>query len=137
MLPPLGGIKLVLMLRRLRTAAHQLRLDDELAAGALPALSDELTLRAEQLLRRRADVATGLRRAAEGRSRSFPVCSAAWLDAKPALLALADALADFDDPAPRGVALAWRLLADPSGPLYREDEPGALRAAAEAARHAL
>ena len=125
------------MLRRLRLAVRQKRLDDELAAGASPAFSDELALRAQQLLHRRADIAHGLRSAAAGSNRAFPVCSAAWLDAKPALLALADALDDFTDPAPRGLALASQLLADPSGPLYDPGEPGQLRAAVEAARHAL
>ena len=127
----------VRILRRLRIAAHAQRLDDELAAGASPAFSDELTERAEQLLARRADVAQGLRRAAAGGSRSFPVISAAWLDAKPALLALADDLVDFTDPAPRGVAMATQLLADPGGPLYQPGEQGGLLAAAEAARNAL
>jgi|SRR4051812_12757933 hypothetical protein len=125
------------MLRGLRIAAHAQRLDRELAAGALPASSDELAARAQQLLARRANVARGLRRAAAGGGRDFPVCSAAWLDAKPTLLALADELVDFTDPAPQGVAMATQLLADPGGPLYLPGEPGDLRAAAEAARHAL
>jgi hypothetical protein len=125
------------MLRRLRIAAHAQRLDNELAAGASPAFSDELAVRAEQLLAGRADVARGLRRAAAGGGRGFPVCSAAWLDAKPALLALADDLTDFTDPAPRGVALARQLLVDPDGPVYRPGEPSELRATAEAARGAL
>ena len=125
------------MLRHLRLALHQQRLDDELAAGASPAFDDALALRAQQLLRRRGDIAHGLRKAAEGSNRAFPVCSAAWLDAKPALLALADALDDFTDPDPRGLVLASKLLADPSGPLYDPGAPGELRAAAEAARHAL
>ena len=125
------------MFRRLRIAAHAQRLDEELAAGVSPAFSDELAVRAQQLLARRADVARGLRRAAAGGGRDFPVSSAAWLDAKPALLALADDLVDFADPASRGVAMATQLLADPQGPLYRPGEPGELRAAADAARHAL
>src|SRR4051794_4532588 len=125
------------MLRRLRIAAHAQRLDRELAAGESPAFSDELAARAEHLLARRADVARGLRRAAAGGSQSFPVCSAAWLDAKPALLALADDLVDFTDPAPQGVAMATQLLADPGGPLYRQSKPSELLAAAEAARTAL
>src|SRR3954451_19490962 len=125
------------MLRRLRIAAHAQRLDDELAAGASPTFSDELAVRAQQLLARRADVARGLRRAADGGGRSFPVSSAAWLDAKPALLALADDLIDFTDPPPRGGALAQQLLVDPAGPLYRPRQRGELRAAAEAARRAL
>src|SRR4051812_4818902 len=124
------------MLRGLRIAAHAQRLDRELAAGALPASSDELAARAQQLLAHRADVARGLRRAAAGGGRDFPVCSAAWLLSKPALLALADDLVDFTDPAPRGVAMATQLIADPQGPLYRPGEPDALRAA-EAARRAL
>ena len=126
-----------MILRRLRLAMHQKRLDDDLAAGASPAFDEALELRAQQLQRGRADIAHGLRKAAAGSNRAFPVCSAAWLDAKPELIALADALEDFTDPAPRGLALASRLLADPSGPLYDPGEPGELRAAAEAARHAL
>jgi hypothetical protein len=125
------------ILRRLRIAAHAQRLDHELAAGASPAFSDELAVRAEHLLARRADAARGLRRAAAGGGRSFPVCSAAWLDAKPALLALADDLVDFADPAPQGVAMATQLLSDPGGLLYRPGNPGELLAAAEAARNAL
>jgi hypothetical protein len=125
------------MLRRLRIAAHAQRLDDELVAGASLAFSDELRTRAQQLLARRADISRGLRRAAAGGGRDFPVSRAAWLDAKPALLALADGLTDFTDPAPRGVAMAMQLLSDPQGPLYRPDEEGELRAAAEAARRAL
>ena len=78
-----------------------------------------------------------MRRPAAGGGRSFPVCSAAWLDAKTALLALADDLVDFADPAPQCVAMATQLLTDPGGPLYRPGKPGELRAAAEAARHAL
>src|SRR3954447_22142441 len=125
------------MLRRLRMAAHAQRLDDELAAGASPEFSDELAVRAQELLSRRLDFARGLQRAAAGGGRSFPVSSAAWLDAKPALLALADDLIDFTDPAPCGVALAKQILVDPAGPLYRPAQPGELRAAAEAARRAL
>src|SRR3954447_26635199 len=77
------------MLRRLRITAHAQRLDDELAAGASPAFSDELAARAQELLSRRLDFARGLQRAAAGGGRSFPVSSAAWLGAKPSLLALA------------------------------------------------
>src|SRR3954454_15480083 len=125
------------MLRRLRIGAHAQRLDDQLAARASPRVSDERAGRAQELVARRLDVARGLRRAAAGGGRSFPVSSAAWLDAKPALLALADDLVDFADPAPQGVAMATQLLADPGGPLYRPGNAGELRAAAEAARHAL
>jgi len=131
------AVQPVTILRRLLIAAHAQRLDLELAAGASPTFSDELAVRAEHLLARRADVARGLRRAAAGGGRSFPVCSAAWLDAKPALLALADDLVDFTDPAPQGVAMATQLLADPAGPSYPPGEPGELRATAEAARNAL
>src|SRR3954447_8945589 len=114
------------MLRRLRMAAHAQRLDDELAAGASPAFSDELTARAQELLARPFDFARGLQPAAAGGGRRLPVSGAAWLDAKPALLALADDLIDFTDPAPRGVALAKQLLVDPAGPLYRPAQPGEL-----------
>jgi hypothetical protein len=66
-----------------------------------------------------------------------PVNRAAVLEARPALLALADDLVEIPHPAPRGVAMATRLLRDGEGPLYRPWRPEELRGAAERARHAL
>ena len=66
-----------------------------------------------------------------------PVDRAAVLEARPALLALADDLEDIPDPNPRGVALAVQLLSDGAGPLYRPWSPEDLREAAEGARAAL
>ena len=66
-----------------------------------------------------------------------PVDRAAVLEARPALLALADDLEAISHPDPRGVALAVRLLRDGAGPLYRPWSPDDLRRAAEGARHAL
>jgi hypothetical protein len=70
-------------------------------------------------------------------SARVPVDRAAVLEARPALLALADDLEDIADPDPRGVALAVRLLRDGAGPLYRPWSPEDLRRAAEGARAAL
>jgi MoxR-like ATPase len=122
---------------RLRVACHLPRLDAELAAGISPWRSDEHALRAAQLVARRRRYARDLKRAAECRGAGVPVCRAAVLDARPALLALADDLMEVPDPSPRGVALALRLLVDGGGPLYRPWRASDLYAAAEEARHAL
>jgi hypothetical protein len=128
---------------RLRVAVTKWRLDGELAAGASPPRDDALALRAEQLVdpRTRERLALGLRRAiasgSQRRGAGVPVCRAAVLQARPALLALADDLSEIREPAPRGVALALKLLTDGGGPLYRPWTSGELDAAAEAARHAL
>jgi hypothetical protein len=127
-----------MMLRRLRMATHLPRLDAELAAGVSPWRSDEHALRAAQLVAHRRRYAAGLRRAAAcRRDAGIPVSRAAVLDARPALLALADDLVEVPDPSPRGIALALRLLVDGGGPLYRPWRPGELSEAAELARHAL
>jgi hypothetical protein len=125
------------MLRRLRMATHLPRLDAELAAGVSPWRSEEHALRAAQLVARRRRYAADLRRAAECRGSGVPVSRAAVLDARPALLALADDLVEVPEPSPRGIALALRLLVDGGGPLYRPWTRGELYAAAEEARHAL
>ena len=66
-----------------------------------------------------------------------PVDKAAILEARPALLALADDLEEIRDPDPRGIELTLELLRDGSGPLYRPWRPEELRGAAERARRAL
>jgi hypothetical protein len=50
---------------------------------------------------------------------------------------LADDPVEIPRPAPRGVAMAMRLLTDGAGPLYRPWRPEELRGAAERARCAL
>ncbi len=132
---------------RLRVALKAAELDARLAAGSDPAGSKELALRAGQLVdpRRRARFARSLRRAVASaeaprlpsRGASVPVNRAAVLEARPALLALADDLAEIAHPQPRGIALAVELLREGSGPLYRPWRPEELRGAAERARHAL
>jgi len=139
-----------MLTERLRLTLRQVRLDDELAAGAEPVASRELALRAGQLTspRRRARFARSLRRAiaaAElpphrrlpGRGASVPVNRAAVLEARPELEALADDLVEISHPNPRGVALALRLLRDGAGPLYRPWSSDELREAAKGARAAL
>jgi hypothetical protein len=128
---------------RLHVALLRSRLDSALAAGADPCDSHVLALRAGQLVdaRLRRRLARSLRRAIESgwerRGTGVPVSRAAVVEARPALLALADDLVELRAPAPRGVALALQLLTDGTGPLYRPWTPGELRHAAEAARHAL
>ena len=133
-----------LRLRVLLTAA---RLDSALAAGTDPVAGIELALRAGQLIspRRRARFAASLRRAVQSadaprlpmRGSSVPVNRAAVLEARPALLALADDLVEIPHPSPRGVALTTQLLRNGGGPLYRPRCPGELYEAAERARDAL
>jgi hypothetical protein len=66
-----------------------------------------------------------------------PVNRAAVLEARPALLALADDLVEIVHPRPCGVARAIELLRDGAGPLYRPWAPEELHSAAERARRAL
>jgi hypothetical protein len=139
-----------MLAERVLLTLRQVRLDDELAAGADPVATRELALRAGQLTspRRRARFARSLRRAiaaAElspsarlpGRGAAVPVNRAAVLEARPELEALADDLVEISHPNPRGVALAVQLLRDGAGPLYRPWSPADLREAAEGARAAL
>src|SRR4051794_39474059 len=87
-------------LLRLRVALRRARLDSALAAGSDPVDSAELALRAGQLIspRLRARFAQSLRRAIASaertrlpsRAASVPVNRAAVIEARPALLALAD-----------------------------------------------
>ena len=88
-------------------------------------------------MRERAHYAASLRRVADGRNRIVPINHAAFDDVHPDLHALADALEGFTDPRPRGVALTLLLLVDVGSPLYRQCGADELRAAVEAARHAL
>ena len=70
-------------------------------------------------------------------SAAVPVARAAVLEARTALLALADDLVELAQPDPRGVALTIRLLSDGGGPLYRPWRTAELEGAAKRARAAL
>jgi hypothetical protein len=127
-----------------RGRLHAARLDGQLADGADPAGSEDLTVRAGRLLRprERAALAHSLRRTvAEARGAPCPrgcvhVARAAVRDCAPELLALA---AELGDPGvrPQGVALTRRLLADATGPLYAATDADGLRAAVQGTRDAL
>jgi hypothetical protein len=136
-----------MQLLRLRVALTAPGVESAVAAGTDPVASAELALRAGQLMspRRRARYALSLRRAVESAQRprlptrgaAVPVDRAAVLEARPALLALADDLMEVAHPRARGVALVIELLRDGAGPLYRPWTPEQLHSAAERARRAL
>jgi hypothetical protein len=122
------------------------RLDRALAAGAEPEASATLALRAQQLVepRRRRSIATGLRRILDD---AYAGCRPSAGRAKPdaavvkaarqELLALAEGLDEPGPVAAGGVAKAWLLLTDGTGPLYNSRSRTSLRAVAELAALAL
>ncbi len=115
------------------------RLDRALAEGAPPESSRALALRARRLtaLNRRRSLAGALRRivlealddtrASRGRIRPDRNGVEA---ARAELLALADGLADPRPVAAHGVAQAWLLVTDGTGPLYDACSSAGLRAGA-------
>jgi hypothetical protein len=127
---------------RLRTFWHRERLDAELARGTDPSASEELELRARQLLGRRGEIATALEGVDERAQRPYaftvevPVRRAAVRDCSADLQALARRLRDQPPVDPHGVALAWSLLTNGSSPLYL-DSGVSLRHAIRSARLAL
>jgi hypothetical protein len=120
------------------------RLDRALAQGAPPEASPALALRARRLteLPRRRSLAGAVcrivREAHEGshRSRAMVQPDRNRVEAaRDELTALADGLADPRPATAHGVAQAWLLVTDGTGPLYNPRSPGSLRAgAARAAR---
>ena len=129
---------------RLTARWHPRRLDLALAGGVPPEASTSLALRARQLteLKRRESIAVAirqlLREAREGapfaRGRIRPDRSR-LAAAGDELTALADTLAEPGPVAAIGVAQAWILLTDGTGPLYNPYCRTNLRAgAARAAR---
>jgi hypothetical protein len=130
-----------LLLQRVRLRdrlAARLRassLDSELAAGTSPESSVRLALHAEHLhagSQRRA-LARSLRRvgaasepATSPRAR-VPLDRVAVQRARPEIDAVADRLTSSEPVDARGVAWLRALLADGTGPLYRERVPGRLR----------
>ena len=122
----LGGIWL-----RCSTRCRARKLDRQLAAGADPMESDELSLRVGQLgsPRSRHRIACALRGAvALAEQDAFPVMVAAPPIRRAAvrasdglLLEITERLVSCEPVGVRGVAIASQLLEDRRGPLYRDD----------------
>ncbi len=126
---------------RLRTSA----LDEQLAAGASPESSVALALHAGHLCRpqqRRLlarslnEIALSCEAPARGRLKA-PVCRHGVTRARPELAAVVERLAAAGPVDVRGVARIRSLLADGTGPLYREARPGHLRDELRAALRAM
>jgi hypothetical protein len=94
----------------------------------------EARLTSERARRRlAADLENAVARAQERRTpftAAVPVCREAATEASGALLDLAERLRAPRHADPDGVRMAHRLLVDGAGPLYVQEHPGALRAAA-------
>ena len=118
----LGGIRL-----RCTTRWHARELDRQLAAGADPMQSDELSLRVGQLgsSRGRRRIACALRGAvarAEPDASPFMVAGPAAVRASGGLLLeIAERLLSGEPVGVRGVAIASQLIEDRRGPLYRDN----------------
>jgi len=136
--------------RRLRAAlsarCHAAALDRDLAAGVMPRGSDALALRARRITgrRSRASVAYGLARvlrtASDTRARftaAVPPHRREVLVARPVIDALGHRLHGAEPVTARGMAMLTELLSEPTSPLYRPDEPGALGSRLRAAAAAL
>lgn len=118
------------------------RLDRALASGTPPESGAPLALRARRLtaLPRRRVIAAGLRRvlrdacrgAVPSQARISPRLSRV-ISASDDLTRLADRLATPGPVAVRGVAQAWILLTDGTGPLYNATSHANLRARAASA----
>lgn len=146
---PMGGAAVIVLVEReegLRLHKVRLRdrlasrllassLDSELAAGTSPESSVRLALHAEHLHQpsQRRVLALSLRRvgAASQRATSprgrVPMDRDAVRRARPEIEAVASRLTSPGPVDVRGVARLRTLLADGSGPLYREKVPGRLR----------
>jgi hypothetical protein len=145
---------------RILARAQAARLDRELAAGASPEANASLAARATRLTSTefRRDLAANLRRilvaagepawpAAAGAPPSLPASSARPLRvplrttrisrSAPLLAELANRLLDPGPVPVRGVAMVTELLADGTGPLYREAARDDLGTMAERAAAAL
>lgn len=132
---------------RLRVAARRDDLDLALAGGADPTASADLALRAARLVRerKRRGVARCLRLAiweAEAGASALrvsprPVCRAAVLTDRDALLLLTERLESPRPAGPEGVAIAERLLTDLRSPLFVWAEPGTIRRLAHVAAAAM
>jgi hypothetical protein len=136
--PPGAGV-------RMRTRWRRARLDEELAGGASPTASGELTLRATQLdspVVRSRLVGALVRRLDDARQLEPDAIKVRWAqrsaiqDCADDLLALARRLGDQQPVEVRGAAMTARLLSDKASPLNQADGHN-LRHALRAARLAL
>jgi hypothetical protein len=134
--PPQG------LLVRLSARLRARRLDQALAQGTPPEATAPLGLRARRLttLARRRAIANGLRRVIRDTCRGVPPSRvivsprlSQVIAASDDLGRLADALARPGPVAARGVAQAWILLTDGTGPLYNANSTANLRARAAGA----
>lgn len=128
--------------QRLRTLWHRTDLDHQLAQGVDPATSDELELRAKQLLSRRSELAAYVDEVLDRAHRPIaftvevPLRRAEVRAGAEDLLALGRRLRDGAPIDVHGVAQTWILLTDASSPLYL-DAGVSLRHAVRSARLAL
>jgi hypothetical protein len=131
---------------RLSARLRSRRLDEALARGTPPETAAPLALRARRLttLARRRSIADGLRCVIRETCRGVPpsqVQSSPRLRqviaASDELIRLADGLANVGPVATRGVAEAWILLTDGTGPLYNANSTANLRARAASAANNL
>jgi hypothetical protein len=130
---------------RMRTRWRRARLDEELAGGASPTASGELTLRATQLnspVVRSRLVGAHVRRLDDARQLEPDAIKVRWAqrsgiqDCADDLLALTRRLGDPQPVEVRGAAMTARLLSDKASPLNQADGHN-LRHALRAARLAL
>ena len=131
---------------RIRVWAGSLGLDRQLAEGASPTNSPELSLRAQQLSSDRMRHAlSGTLMAAVDAARRSPqpagarraIAVAEVRAAAEPLRSLAQELVAIEDPPIRGVALASFLVCEPSSPLYNRRSAVTVRELAQRARSAL
>jgi hypothetical protein len=134
------------VLDRLTTRFRSRQLDQDLARGIPPETATPLALRARRLttLSRRRVIADGLRRVIRDTCRGVPPSRARISPRRSQVIAavddltrVADALASPGPVAARGVAQAWILLTDGTGPLYNPNSTANLRARAASAANNL
>ena len=139
------GLRRVRVRDRLVARIRRPALDRELAAGASPESSVALAVHARYLCRpeQRRLLARSLTeigaasRAPAARRLRAPIALHAVARARAELAAVVDRLAEAGPVDVRGVARIRDLLADGTGPLYRERRPGHLREELLAARRAM
>ena len=131
---------------RLTARLRSRQLDEALAQGTPPETAAPLALRARQLTTRslRQDAADGLRRVIRYAWRGVPPSQLSSpprvseiVAASDELTRLADTLASPGPLAARGVAQAWILLTDGTGPLYNANSTANLQARAASAGNSL
>jgi hypothetical protein len=134
------------VLARLNARLRSHQLDEALARGTPSEAAVPLALRARRLTMqsRRRVIADGLRRVISDTCRGVPHSQARISPRQSQVIAatneltrLADALASPRPVAARGVAQAWILLTDGTGPLYNANSTANLRARAASAANNL